>query len=126
MRFRLTSPHYINDVILPEDTIVDGDLIRMKPSLNMEAADEEAQTFLENNPNYWAARGERPPVEILQAPNTLSPGQRVGGVGPKPDAAHLINLPGQGLRDAAGNTAVDPALAVALAGRPHNPFAPKV
>lgn len=122
MRFRLTSPHYIHDILYPEDTILDRSQFQGPPSLNMEAADEEARVYLEQNPNYFAARGERPPIEILQPPNTLTPGQRVGGVGPKPDPTSAVNVPGQGFRDSAGNPATDPALAAALAGKPHNPF----
>lgn len=122
MLFRLTSPHYINDQILEIGTIVGGDIpFRGKPSLNMEAVDEEARQYLQENPDYWAARGERPPVEILQAPNSLVPGQRVGGVGPKPGPDQTFYPPGQGPRDGSGNV-VTPDLAAALAGKPHNPF----
>lgn len=127
MRFRLTSPHYINDVILPEGTVVGTGAIPFngKPSLNMEAADAEAEAFLAENPNYWEKTGQRPPVEILQAPNALVEGQRVGGLGPKADPSSMVNVPGNGVRDAAGNVVVDPALVAAIQGRPHNPFETK-
>jgi hypothetical protein len=101
MRWKLTTEHYINDMILqPGTEIGDGTGIEFKgrPSLHMEPADKEAEEWLKANPNWFVKSGRPIPMEIIKAPNSLLSGQRPGGLGPKAESA--VQVPGQGPRPA--------------------------
>lgn len=132
MKWKLNTAHYINDALLEEGTIVgddcqhnfngpDGKMYR--PSLNMEPADAEAEAYLKEHPRKFD--GKSIPTEILQPPRMPTAGQRVGGLGPKPDASKAEKVAGQGPTsgDAA---AVDRALVEKALNAPaSNPFETK-
>ena len=100
MKWKLNTQHYIDDALLDPGTIVGTDTpypFPYPPSLNMEPVDEEAKAYLKAHPRKFGDEG-RPevPTELLLHPTGVSPGQRVGGAGPKPDATKAEIVPGQG------------------------------
>lgn len=113
MRFELITPHYMHDAYLEAGTII-GDGTRWPVpynkagdpalSMNMTPLDEEAKAALEKHGDKWA--GKEIPLEIQQHPRGLSPGQRIGGEGPKPTGDQILHPAGQGPRDSAGNQIV--------------------
>lgn len=136
MKWKLLTQHYINDALLEEGTIVgDGcqhnfngpDGKMYQPSLNMEPADAEAAAYLQENPRKFD--GKPVPTELLQTPRGPMPGQRVGGLGPKPDESRAERVAGQG--PTSGDAAsIDRALVEKALNAPAtealNPFALKV
>lgn len=102
MKWRLLTPHYINDALLEAGTVVgddcqynfnrpDGEM--WSPSLNMEPADKEAEAYLKDHPRKF--EDGKVPTDLLQTPSAPMPGQRIGGLGPKPSDTP-VQVPGQG------------------------------
>lgn len=125
MKWKLLTQHYHMDALLEPGTIVgDGERFPwpegLRPSLNMEPADAEAEAYLKEHPRKF--EGKPIPAELLAAPPPIMQGQRVGGMGPKPDSA--VQVPGQG--PAAGSSAaIDHALVEKALNAPAtdpNPF----
>jgi hypothetical protein len=85
MLFRLAAVHYINDVLVPEGTLVGkGTPWEISgPSMFMDPVDDEAKAAYEKHMEKW--KGKRPPAEILSPPGDLKPGQKIGVEWPPSD-----------------------------------------
>jgi hypothetical protein len=134
MKWKLNTQHYINDALLEEGTIVGDDCAHNflkpdgtmhMPSLNMEPADQEAVDYLKKHPRKFGDNGLPVPTELLQIPNSPMPGQRIGGLGPKPNDTGPV-IPGQGPQSGSA-AAIDHALVEKTLNAPANtnPFANK-